>query len=217
MCGRFTQTKTREEVLEHLAEIELPPLFHGRYNVAPTQKVTVIRQQAPQSVEECTWGFENPRSAAVVINARSETLPERPMFKHLIHSNRCIIPADGFYEWKDKQPYYFQTLEKQLFGFAGLWQKGRCVIITRAADRNMQGIHDRMPIILPPSQWREWLLIPKDGRNPVAITGFNIPENTEPLFTRPVSRRVNKVANDDAACLTTGEVQTDLSLFPDEE
>ena len=217
MCGRFTQTKTREEVLEHLAEIELPPLFHGRYNVAPTQKVAVIRQQAPQSVEECMWGFKNPRSAAVVINARSETLPERPMFRNLIYSNRCIIPADGFYEWKGKQPYYFQTLGKRLFGFAGLWHNGRCVIITRAADRNMQGIHDRMPIILPPSQWRAWLLIPKAGRSPVAITGFNIPKNPEPLFTRPVSRRVNKVANDDPSCLTTGEVQTDLSLFPDEE
>lgn len=217
MCGRFTQTKSRKEVLEHLAKIELPPLFHGRYNVAPTQKVAVIQQQSPQSVKECTWGFENPHSTAVVINARSETLPERPMFKNLIYSNRCIIPADGFYEWKGKQPYYFQTLEQRLFGFAGLWNNGRCVIITRAADRNMQGIHDRMPIILPPSQWREWLLVPKTGINPISIMDFELPEKPEPLITRPVSRRVNKVINDDPSCLIAGEVQTDLSLFPDEE
>ena len=217
MCGRFTQTKSRKDVLEQLADLELPPLFHGRYNVAPTQHVAVIRQQQPHMVEDCIWGFENPRSPAVVINARSETLSERPMFKNLLYSNRCIVPADGFYEWKGKQPYYFQTLEKQLFGFAGLWQNGRCVIITRAADRNMQGIHDRMPIILRPAEWREWFMVPLEDKSPAALTCFRFPKNSEPLLARPISRRVNKVAHDDPRCLSAGEVQTDLSLFPDEE
>ena len=217
MCGRFTQTKSRKDVLEQLADIELPPLFHGRYNVAPTQRVAVIRQQQPHLAEECTWGFENPRSAGVVINARSETLSERPMFKNLLYSNRCIVPADGFYEWKGKQPYYFRTLEKKLFGFAGLWQNGRCVIITRAADRNMQGIHNRMPLILRPAEWREWFMVPAEGTGLTGISDFRIPEHPEPLSARPVSRRVNKVAHDDPRCLSAGEVQTDLSLFPDEE
>jgi putative SOS response-associated peptidase YedK len=72
MCGRFTQTKSREEVLEQLAEMELPPLFHGRYNVAPTQKVAVIRQQNPSKVEECSWGFENPRSGATINKAPTD-------------------------------------------------------------------------------------------------------------------------------------------------
>ncbi|MDF7826044.1 SOS response-associated peptidase [Pontiellaceae bacterium B12227] len=216
MCGRFTQTKERKEVLEQLADIELPPLFHGRYNVAPTQKVAVIRQQTPSLAEECIWGFENPRSAGVVINARSETLSERVMFKNLLYSNRCIVPADGFYEWKGKQPYYFQTLEKNIFGFAGLWQNGRCVIITRAADQNMQGIHDRMPIILPPAQWKEWLMVQPRGKSSATIVTLDLPSTPEILTARPVARRVNKVANDDPECLDTGEVQTDLSLFPDE-
>jgi putative SOS response-associated peptidase YedK len=205
MCGRFTQTKSREEVIEQLGGIELPPLFHGRYNVAPTQTIAIIRQQSPIRAEECIWGFNNPRSGAPIINARSETLAERTIFKHLLSTNRCLIPADGFYEWKGRQPYYFQTLEKNLFAFAGLWQNGRCVVITRAADQNMQGIHDRMPVILSPNRWNAWLL------------DFP-PLETSPVLTmRSVSRRVNRVANDDPACLEPGEVQTDLSLFPSEE
>lgn len=210
MCGRFTQTKSREEVLEQLAEIELPPLFHGRYNIAPTQKVAVIRQQTPHSAEECIWGFKNPRSASPVINARSETLLERPLFKNLLFTHRCLIPADGFYEWKGKQPYHFQTLEKVLFAFAGLWHNGRCVIITRAADRNMQGIHDRMPIILSPSRWDDWLLVPKSGKTATRIGHFQLPEKLEPLTARPVSPRVNKVSNDNPECLSSSGVQADF-------
>jgi len=197
--------------------IELPPLFHGRYNIAPTQTVAVVRQQNPHAAEECIWGFQSPHSVSPVINARSETLVERPMFKNLLSTHRCLIPADGFYEWKGRQPYYFQPPGKQLFGFAGLWQNGRCVIITRAADRNMQGIHDRMPIILPPSRWNDWLLIPKAGKTARDIGRFQLPEISEPLTARPVSRRVNKVANDDPECLDPGDEQIDLFLFPDGE
>ena len=130
---------------------------------------------------------------------------ERPMFTDLLPENRCLIPADGFYEWKGRQPYYFQLPDKALFAFAGLWCDGRCVIITRAADANMQGIHDRMPVILPRINWNHWLDCAH--RAPV------LSEVEEPTLTaRPVSRRVNSVANDDPACLSAGEVQTDL--FP---
>lgn len=215
MCGRFTQTKTREEVLEQLHDIELPPLFHRRYNIAPAQRVAVIRQQAPAQAEESVWGFTNPKSGAPVINARAETLTERPMFKHLLYTQRCLIPADGFYEWKDRQPYYFQTLEKRLFAFAGLWSGDRCVIITRAADRNMRGLHDRMPVIIPPHQWNDWLLVPKDGKPRNSIVSLELPEVPEPLTARPVSKRVNKVKFDDPDCLAPGEIQT--SLFPDQD
>lgn len=204
MCGRFTQTKSRKEVLDALGEIELPPLFHGRYNIAPTQHVAIIRQTAPHRAEACIWGFENPRAGAVIINARSETLDVRPMFKDLLSAHRCIIPADGFYEWQGKQPYYFQLPERQLFGLAGLWQDGRCTIITRAADESMQGIHDRMPVILPINRWNGWL---------EKFQWFNPPA----LTARPVSRRVNKVANDSPDCLALSEVQDDLFLFSDQE
>ncbi|MDH3981945.1 MAG: SOS response-associated peptidase [Kiritimatiellaceae bacterium] len=194
MCGRFTQTKTRQEILEQLGGIELPPLFHGRYNVAPSQKTAIIRQQTPNIAEECIWGF---KAESLVINARSETLTERPMFRDLLSTNRCLIPADGFYEWKGKQPYYFQTLGKQLFAFAGLWSNGRYVILTRAADGNMQGIHHRMPIILMSNQWKSWLKNFQSAEAP-------------PLTVRPVSPRVNKVTNDDPDCLEPGEIQGEL-------
>ncbi len=203
MCGRFTQTKSRKEILEELGNIELPPLFHGRYNVAPTQNIAFIRQTNPEQAAECVWGFDNPRSKSTVINARSETLLERPMFKDLLTENRCLIPADGFYEWKGKQPHYFQTVDKQLFAFAGLWRDNRCVIITRAADANMQGIHDRMPVIVTRTHWTQWLL------------EFHLPAPPD-LTARPVARLVNKVSNDSPACLDPGEVQTDLSLFPED-
>ena len=131
MCGRFTLTESRKEELEALGNIELPPLFTGRYNIAPTQQVAVIRE--PERIEACTWGFENPHSGTPIINARSETLTERPLFRDLITGNRCLIPADGFFEWKDQQPWYFQLPRKELFTFAGLWSGDRCVIITAAA------------------------------------------------------------------------------------
>ena len=214
MCGRFTQTKNREEVLKTLGEIELPPLFYGRYNIAPTQKIAVIRQGEPTHAEECMWGFKNPRSGAPIINARAETLAERPMFKDLLSTSRCLIPADGFYEWKGKQPYYFQLPDEQLFAFAGLWRDGRCTIITRSADANMQGIHDRMPVILPFNHWATWLA--PSGRVTSVLTIVST-DVTPSLKTRPVSRRVNKVANDDPSCLDPAEVQTDLSLFPNED
>ena len=203
MCGRFTQTKTRQEVLEHLAGIELPPLFHGRYNVAPTQTVAMIHQNNPSQAIQTSWGFDNPRGG-IVINARSETLLQKPMFKDLVASNRCLIPADGFYEWKGKEPHYFQLPDHELFAFAGLFRNGRCVILTRAADNNMRGIHDRMPIILRRPDWGQWR----------ARYQLLEPPN---LCERTVSRRVNRVANDDPTCLDPGESQIDLSLFPDDE
>ncbi|MCF7816729.1 MAG: SOS response-associated peptidase [Kiritimatiellales bacterium] len=192
-------------MLEQLGEIELPPLFHGRYNIAPTQTVAMIRQAAPNRVEAYIWGFANPKSTAPVINARTETLNERPMFKDLITRNRCLVPADGFYEWKGKEPYYFQLPDKSLFAFAGLWRDDRCVVITRAADANMRGIHHRMPVIVPANLWWRYF----DDFQPLG------PAPT--LVARPVSRRVNKVSNDDPTCLEPADEQIDLSLFPDGE
>jgi putative SOS response-associated peptidase YedK len=206
MCGRFTQTKTREEVLEQLAEIELPPLFHGRYNVAPSQSVAVIRQHSPDQAEECKWGFTRPGPTSLIINARSETIREKPTFRDLVDNHRCLIPADGFYEWKGKQPFYFQIEQNEIFGFAGLWRNGQCVILTRAADQNMQGIHDRMPLIMQKEHWKEWLL-----------QSHSLPPHPPTLHCRPVSMKVNNVINNDPSCLAPGEVQGDLSLFPDEE
>lgn len=191
-------------MLKELGGIELPPLFCRRYNIAPTQPVGIVRKDRPDRIVQAVWGFRNPRDGSPVINARSETLPERSMFKHLLATNRCLVPADGFYEWKGKQPYYFQLGDEHLFAFAGLWHDDRCVIITREADANMKGIHNRMPVILPWSESHRWL------------ETFHLPD-VPALTCRPVSRRVNSVSNDDPACLISAEVQTDLSLFPDDD
>lgn len=187
----------------------MPPLFCGRYNIAPTQKIAILRQDAPTRVETCIWGFENTRSNAPIINARSETLAERPTFKNLLATNRCLIPADGFYEWRGRQPYYLHLPGNPLFAFAGLWRDGRCVIITRPADENMRGIHSRMPAILPPATWEQWL----DFTSRLTIVSLDV---TPALTIRPVSPRVNHVVHDDPACITPIEVQSDLSLFPDD-
>jgi putative SOS response-associated peptidase YedK len=202
MCGRFTQTKTREEALEELDGIELPPLFHKRFNVAPSQHVAVIQQADSAMVQSGIWGFE--REGTSVINARSETLTERSMFRNLLSTNRCLIPADGFFEWKERSPYYFQLQDRRIFAFAGLWRNGRCVIITRSADHNMQQIHHRMPVILPVHQWDLWL---RQARYP----------DPHELIIRPVSRCINRVACDDPSCLDPVEEQIDLSLFPSED
>ncbi len=181
-------------MLEELGGIELPPLFLGRYNVAPTQKVAVIHPNQPARAVESIWGFANPRSGAPIINARCETLAERPMFKDLLTENRCLIPADGFYEWKGRQPYYFQLPDQTLFAFAGLWRDGRCVIITRAADDNMQGIHDRMPVILPRNNWNRWM----EGAHRAPI----LSEVEGPtLASALMSRRVKSDSHDDQDCL----------------
>ena len=200
MCGRFTQAKSRKDVLKESAPIELPPLFHGRYNVAPTQTIATIQQEHPDRAVESVWGLKTPHSGAPIINARSETLHERPTFKPLLHSNRCLIFADGFYEWDGKQPYYFQLPDRQLFAFAGLHSANRSVIITRAADENMRGIHDRMPLILTAENWEQWLHSPS-----VPCSLFDIQHS---LTCRPVSRRANSVAHDNPRCLDPGEIQT---------
>ena len=139
-----------------------------------------------------------------MINARTETIRERPMFKDLVATQRCVIPADGFYEWKGREPHYFHLLGHELFALAGLWRDGRCVILTRAADQNMRGIHDRMPVILRRERWSQWL------------ADYQLLDPPT-LAERAVSRRVNSVAHDDPSCLNPGESQIDLSLFPDEE
>ena len=204
MCGRFTQTKPNLEKIEGLANIDLPPLFQGRYNIAPSQPVAVVHSQVPDAVISSSWGFPVPQGS-LVINARMETLQEKSLFSHLLDAHRCLILADGFYEWKDRQPYYFQLPDQSLFAFAGLWRpraddpgRNECVIVTRAAGPDVKPIHDRMPVILRPEAWPEW------------IGGFRLPDTPPGLTARPVSKRVNKVINDDPLCIKPSPVQGDL-------
>lgn len=179
MCGRYTMHTDVDKLIEQLklnfVEIELTP----RYNIAPTQDVPVIVEtEKGRSVKAFRWGLVPHWATDVsignkMINARAETLAEKPSFRSLIKSHRCLIPADGFYEWqkgegKTKTPYFIHRKDEEPFAFAGLWAEWQekstdtppiqtCTIITTSANELMEPLHHRMPVILPPDAREEWL------------------------------------------------------------
>jgi len=177
MCGRFTLNTSAQIIAEFFKLSEVPDM-KPRYNIAPTQSVatvTVSPQQMQRQFQFMRWGLipswaKDLKIGSKMINARSETVAEKPAFRSAIKHRRCLIVADGFYEWlpllKHKQPYYFQAAEGEPFAFAGLWESWKspeaekivsCSIITTAANETVQPVHDRMPVILPECAWEKWL------------------------------------------------------------
>lgn len=178
MCGRYSNKAKKEEIeAEFNVTINQDRIFHPRYNIAPTQLIDVILEaKGERIINKLKWGLipnwaKDDSLAAKMINARAETLTEKPSFKNAFKSRRCIIPASGFYEWqktKDgKQPFYFYLKEKAVFGFAGLYenwldkQTGElvetCTIITTEANAVLSPIHERMPVIIDPGYYSLWL------------------------------------------------------------
>ena len=175
MCGRYT-LYAHEDDLATLFEVETYPLT-ARYNIAPTQSVPVIRQRrdGQRVMEEMRWGLvphwvKDPKAfKANLFNARSESAAEKPSFRDAMKTNRCIVPASGFYEWKvegaGKQPYYIQRTDGQPMAFAGLysvWTKGSeplvsCTILTTESEGPMRELHHRVPVILEPGEWDRWM------------------------------------------------------------
>lgn len=180
MCGRFAQTHNGEEVAQAF-QLAVTPELSPRYNIAPSQPVSVIvesRRSGDRQHHAKQWGLlpgwsQDPRIASKLINARAKTVAEKPAFRQAFQKRRCLIVADGFYEWQKaakgqtKQPYLIQLRERSLFAFAGLWERWRspetdetrfsCTILTTAANDVMVPIHHRMPVILPPSTYDAWL------------------------------------------------------------
>ncbi len=177
MCGRYTITVTLEELMAYymLADNGMP-FIEPRYNVAPMQKVTaIINDGENNKLGELRWGLvpvwsKDDKSGFKMINARSETVAEKPAFRGLLTRKRCLIPADGFYEWKatggKKQPYRIVLKDRNLFSFAGLYDTwtgpegnkiSTCTIITTTPNELMADIHDRMPVILPREDESVWL------------------------------------------------------------
>ncbi|NOU79378.1 SOS response-associated peptidase [Paenibacillus sp. LMG 31459] len=177
MCGRFTITVTLEELITHyLIDDSKLATLKPNYNVAPMHNVpAVIASDAGKRLGELRWGLvpfwaKDEKIGSKMINARAETVAEKPAFKRLLKTKRCIIPADGFYEWKkdgtSKQPYRILMSDGSLFSFAGLydtWEdpEGKklstCTIITTTPNSLMEDIHDRMPVILRPEDEADWL------------------------------------------------------------
>jgi putative SOS response-associated peptidase YedK len=215
MCGRYTLSTPAGRLAEEFqldSTVEVPP----SYNVAPTQQVAaVLEDEGGRRLEMLTWGLvpswaDDPDIGARMINARSETAPEKPSFRRAFRGRRCLIAADGFYEWKredgGKQPYYFHMQDGRPFAFAGLWEswdKGggelrTCTILTTRPNSVTSGIHDRMPVILPHDAYNAWLDPDADQEE---LGELMIPYPGDDLETYPVSRFVNSPRNNDERCI----------------
>lgn len=179
MCGRFTDNAKPEQIKKEFKVGKVnPKLFSPRYNIAPTQMIpAVLENEGKRIVENLKWGLiphwsKDDSFASKLINARAETLANKPSFRDAFKTHRCIIPATGFYEWDKKssgarQPYYFYLKDKNVFGFAGLWSEWTdkesgdvietCTIITTEANKVLEPIHERMPVILKSDKYDEWL------------------------------------------------------------
>ena len=212
MCGRFARFSGRAS-LEELFGIPLLLPAPPRFNIAPGQVALAVRRGARGRHEfaELHWGFSLKREdgrRSVLINARSESAARKPAFHDSFHLRRCLIPADGFFEWSPgpaKRPYFIHRGDRRCIALAGLWRPGRdraggegphFAVLTRDADAPLQIIHDRMPVIVPREAFGSWL----DGSVAEALALLaRLPE--APLVATPVGRRVNDVEHDDPGCI----------------
>ena len=224
MCGRFTQRMTWRELHERMGLLGTPLNLRPRFNVAPSQDVAAVRANDDgRSLCMLRWGLipawaTDPAIGHRLINARSETAAEKPSFRSAYRHRRCLIPADGFYEWKregkTRQPWLFEMRDAAPFAFAGLWEQWRipegaaltgslaerspgdavetCTILTTAANGTVTPVHGRMPVILPRDAYGPWLA---GEEVPLA------PYPADAMTAHPVSMHVNRPANDDPACV----------------
>ncbi|MGI9626164.1 MAG: SOS response-associated peptidase [Longimicrobiales bacterium] len=225
MCGRYTLTEDVDAIAEVFsADVEgIRAVHEPRYNIAPTQYApAIIAGDEGLRAGLLRWGLvphwaKDLSQGGRMINARSETVSSKPAFRESFLSRRCLIPADGFYEWEAqgsvKQPYWIHRPDEALFGFAGLWATWKAPddtkhhtfsILTRAAPRSLTWLHDRVPVILPADAWTDWLA---KGTAAEVLTGLIDDGKTPSLRTHPVSRRVNKADSDFADC--TDEIDLD--------
>ena len=219
MCGRFVLTAS-PEMLRELFGVEVVPEVTARYNIAPTQDVAVVRAKGGEDGRELAmlhWGLipswaKDSKMASRTINARSETVAEKPSFRSAFRSRRCLIPADGFYEWAQvddyKQPFYIHMEDKQPFALAGLWERWQpqdgpniesCTIITTEANDLVAIVHPRMPVVLPPETHDLWL-DPK-MQEPARLRALLRPYPSEEMVIYPVSTLVSNARNEGSQCI----------------
>lgn len=213
MCGRYSLTATPEDVRALFSYIDHPN-FPPRYNIAPTQPIATVRwEHGARRFALVRWGLvpswvKDPASFSLLINARSETAAEKPSFRAAMRHHRCLIPASGFYEWRrtaeGKQPFWISPKDGGVMTFAGLWDTwsdpdggdiDSGAVLTTNANKTIGEIHHRMPAILMPDAFDDWLDIANVTAKDAAKLLRPAPEDY--LTAVPVSVRVNKVANDD--------------------
>ncbi len=223
MCGRFSLATDTIDVMEAFPEFVMPDEFKPRYNIAPSQNVAVVANTGQNKVEDFRWGLipswaKDPKIGYRMINARSETLSEKSSFRTAYLRRRCLILADGFYEWrqkpgsKTKVPIYIRLKSGTPFAFAGLWEMWRprddapllsCTIITTEPNQMMEQIHNRMPAILKPEAYESWL--DPQERRPDELDELLGPYPAEDMTAYPVSHFVNNPLNDSPECIAPAD------------
>jgi putative SOS response-associated peptidase YedK len=215
MCGRYVITST-PEAIRALFEYPERPNFPPRYNIAPTQPIPIVRlADGKRQFALMRWGLipswvKDPKSFSLLINARAESVVDKPAFRAAMRRRRCLIPADGFYEWTEvggrKRPYFVRLKSGEPFAFAGLWETwtgpngeeiDTAAIVTTAANPTLAAIHNRMPVILPPEAFEMWLdCVHVDPSTAAALL---VPARDGLFEAYEVSTAVNRVPNDSAA------------------
>jgi putative SOS response-associated peptidase YedK len=212
MCGRYTLRTPVDTLAERFEIDDTPSSIAASYNVAPTQGVaTVLLEDGKRKLEMLHWGLipswaDDPSIGNRMINARAETVAEKPSFRKAFRNHRCLVLADGFYEWQKtangKQPYYIRMEDDSPFAFAGLWESWKngsevrsATIITTDANDVVAPIHNRMPVILHPEDYDLWLDPDFDEKEPLST--LLKPYPAEAMEAYPVSRRVNSPSNNE--------------------
>ncbi|NMG29614.1 SOS response-associated peptidase [Aromatoleum evansii] len=219
MCGRYAlygpASRIRDQFTADIDELNLPP----RYNAAPLQELPIVRQRptGERVVHLLRWGLipswsKDATIAHKLINARSESAPDKPSFRAAFKSRRCIVPASGFYEWKKlagrKQPYFIHAAGEELLALAGLWERwsnpegdtiDTFTILTTEANEAVQAMHDRMPVLLGRGDYEAWLNRETDLER---VRQLLTPYPSDSIQMHPVSLRVGNVRNDDPDLVT---------------
>jgi|SRR6266851_6420220 len=233
MCGRYRLTAKERYLAEHFGIDDVEDVqWTPRYNIAPTQQGVVIRQdrdQPKRTISLMRWGLipywaQDPSFGNRTINAMAETASEKPAFREAMRKRRCLVPADGFFEWKKlsskrKQPYNIGMLDDSVFAFAGLWDRWRsssgelvesCSILTTDANSLTKDIHDRMPVILRPEDYDHWL--DPGITDPEQVQELLHPFDPRLMKKYPLSSAVSNVNNDGPECVQ--EVPADETATP---
>ena len=211
MCGRYALHSRPDVIALAFGLSDIPASIVPRFNIAPTTQVLVVRSDASgnRAPAVVRWGLvprwvKDPKFATKLNNARGETVAQKPSFRDAYRRRRCLVPANGFYEWKRvesrKQPYYIWPAHGDLFAFAGLWERWdgqdesleTCTIVTTGANLPMQAIHDRMPVIVPPQDYARWLAC-APGRD---VADLLVPCPPESIRVHAVSTAVNRTSNE---------------------
>ena len=215
MCGRFSLSSNLEELQNEFSN-EISGNFPAKYNISPGQSPVVISLKKNNFyLNKIYWGFKVSKLGKLVINARSETIIEKPLFKNLLLQNRCLIPANSWFEWdNEKKPYLIKHKKNDIIAFAGLQrieenQESSFVIITADAEKDLKKIHNRTPLVINKENFLLWL-----GNDYEKAYNFLKPMNSNEYSFHPVSPKVGKISNDNISVTEKyHEKESQLNLF----